>query len=197
VDEGLEVVALGSRFALALVFLTASVPKLLAPADFALAVRNYRLLPRGFDRPVGMWLPRLELALGVALLVGFALRVAGLVAACVLLIFVCAVSANLARGRRIECGCYSPAAPRSIGWGLVGYDAVLMFLALIVVSSPQSVLAVDALWRGDSGAVSPSEAIAIALLAFTLVLAGQLIRESVRVLQTVRMASDRVGGEPL
>lgn len=44
-DEGFEAAALGFRFIMAFVFLSAAIPKLLAPAHFALAVRNYRLLP--------------------------------------------------------------------------------------------------------------------------------------------------------
>jgi len=162
-----ELSLLGIRFLLAFVFITASLPKLAAPDDFRRAVRNYQLLPFSLVRPVASWLPRLELAVGVALLSGFATRVAASVAASALFGFCAAVSVNLRRGRTIDCGCFGGSAPRQITWHLVATDVALGACSVaIAVSPPQG-------WAA-------SDAIAVLIAAAVAVPIRQLITEALR-----------------
>ena len=130
----MELPLLGIRFLLALVFLTASLPKLAAPNDFRRALRNYQLVPLRLVRPVATWLPRFELALAVALLVGVAAPITASLTATALLVFSAAVAFNLARGRKIECGCFSGSSPREITWRLVLQDVVLAASAIGVAT---------------------------------------------------------------
>src|SRR5215211_7230933 len=109
---GVEAAALFLRFLLAFVFLTAALPKLFARDDFERALRNYELLPRRLVPTVAAWLPRVELACALALFAGFAITFVTAIAAGMLTVFAAAVAVNLARGRIIECGCYSSSAPR-------------------------------------------------------------------------------------
>jgi uncharacterized membrane protein YphA (DoxX/SURF4 family) len=186
VNEGVEAITLSFRFGLAVVFLTASVPKLLARADFVRAVRNYRLLPERLSEPVATWLPRIELGLGLLLLMGVATTAASALAATAFVLFAAAVAINLVRGRRIECGCYSPVAPRTIGWGLVFRDLLLASLAIVVVIAPPQALAIEALWGDHTSSIRAEEGIALALVAATLVLAHLLVDEAVRVRRAIR-----------
>ncbi len=113
----MQLFALGSRFALAVLFLTAGLAKLSAPAEFARAVANYRLLPSGPAGAVATWLPRLEVAAAVLLGLGLATTLAGVVLAGLLLAFTAAVAVNLLRGREIV-----DADPRPLVRGLIHSD---------------------------------------------------------------------------
>jgi uncharacterized membrane protein YphA (DoxX/SURF4 family) len=172
-DEGLEAAALSFRFILAFVFLTAAVPKLSGRREFERAVANYALLPPGVVRPVAAWLPRLELAGAVALLVGIVV-VPIAIALCVLLVaFAFAVAINLLRGRLFDCGCFSSVAPRRIGWPLVGADLGLAGMAATVALADPGLLAVTTTDSGSS--LSSTEGLALLTLAGALVLGYLLV----------------------
>jgi uncharacterized membrane protein YphA (DoxX/SURF4 family) len=195
VDEGFEAAALGFRFILAFVFLNASLSKLFAPAHFALAVRNYRLLPASLNEPVARWLPRLELALALALLLGVAAGIAAGVAALMLVLFAGAVSINLARGREIDCGCLATPSPRTIRWSLVVTDLGLAAMAGVLAVVDPHVLAVLPFGSGAPSSLETGSAIALALLA-TLLVIGYLIvsgwlslRSAIRTMSEPRKAT--------
>ena len=185
-DEGFAAAALGFRFVLGFVFLSAAIPKLLAPADFALAVRNYRLLRPRLTEPVARWLPQLEFALALALLLGLATRPAAGLAAAALLIFAGAIAINLLRGREIDCGCYSAASPRTIGWWLVVRDLGLALSAALVLVAPPQTLALSSLWSDEAAHLGARDGVAVALLAASIVLAELLIGEALRVRRAAR-----------
>lgn len=168
----MELSLLGTRLFLGLIFLTSSLPKLAAPGDFRRALRNYQLLPLGLVRPVATWLPRVELALALALLVGIATPLMAMLTAAALLVFSGAVAINLARGRKIECGCFSGSSPREITWRLVLQDVVLAASAIAVAREA------PAMWAG-----SDSFAVFFAA-AFTLVVV-QLATEWMRLRRAV------------
>jgi uncharacterized membrane protein YphA (DoxX/SURF4 family) len=160
VDVGLEVLALAGRFFLGLVVLRAGVSKLLAQGDFESVVRRYDVLPDRLVGPFARWLPRTEAALGVALVVGVATRLAAALVAVLLAVFVVAITVNLARGRSIDCGCRSTAAPTTIGWPVVAKDTGLFGLAILVAASVPTTLAADSSWDAQT-AIPTSEGVAI------------------------------------
>ena len=163
----MELSLLGIRYLLGLVFLTASLPKLAAPDDFRRALRNYQLLPFRLVRPVATWLLRLELVLALALLAGAATSVTASLAAAALLVFGAAVAINVARGRKIECGCFGGAAPRQITWRLAVRDLLLGLAAIVVAARP------PAMWAGHDHA-------AVFLVALVAVFTEKLVTEWVR-----------------
>lgn len=95
------------RAALALLFLAAAVPKILAPADFALALFRYRLLPSVTINAFALTLPWLE-ALSAAALLHRRWRAAG---AFWLVALLAGGTAAMAwariQGYAIDCGCFS------------------------------------------------------------------------------------------
>jgi uncharacterized membrane protein YphA (DoxX/SURF4 family) len=186
VSESAEAVVLGARFVLGFVFLSASIPKLLASADFARAVRNYRLLPTRLNETVATWLPRIELTLAIGLLLGVAVPATAALAAVALVGFSGAVSINLARGRRIDCGCYSSVSPRAIGWSLVLRNLVLACLAVAMVIAPPYALSVSASWSDRTAELGAADGLAVAVVAATLVLVQLLVDEALRVRRATR-----------
>lgn len=159
----MELSLVGVRVFLGLVFLTSSLPKLAAPADFRRALRNYQLLPLRLVRPVATWLPRAELALALALLVGIETSLMATLAAAALLVFSGAVAINLARGRKIECGCFSGSSPREITWRLVLQDVVLAGPAIGVATKAPP------MWAGsDSFAIFLAAAFALVVVQLAM-----------------------------
>jgi len=97
------------QIALGLFFVAAALPKLVDPPSFAHMVYNYRLVPGAFVNLMALVMPWLELLAGLALILGIWTRVStGLVGA-LLLVFIAAISLNLARGNAIDCGCFDVA----------------------------------------------------------------------------------------
>lgn len=97
------------QIALGLFFVAAALPKLVDPPSFAHMIYNYRLVPGAFVNLMALVIPWLELLAGLALILGIWVRTsAGLVGA-LLLVFIAAISLNLARGNAIDCGCFDVA----------------------------------------------------------------------------------------
>jgi putative oxidoreductase len=98
------------QIALGVFFVAAALPKLVDPPSFAHMIYNYRLVPGAFVNLMALVMPWLELLAGLALILGIWTRAsAGLVAG-LLLIFIVAISLNLARGNAIDCGCFDVSA---------------------------------------------------------------------------------------
>ncbi len=175
-SEWVDAVALTCRFLLAFVFLTASVPKLLARPAFMRAVRNYALLPSTLVRPVASFLPPLEFICGCALLLGIATTPFAAAAAALLSVFATAVVINLIRGRTIDCGCSGAIAPRQIGWPLVLFDLALAATAAVVARVNPGVLQFGVAGvSARSSSLSSREGLALLLLAGVLFVAQVLL----------------------
>ncbi len=177
----MELVALGLRFGLGLVFLNASVPKLLAPRDFEDAVSNYRLLPPRFVPVIARWLPRLELACALALLAGIGLQVVSVIVAILLIAFAVAVTSSLVRGQALDCGCSGSVAPKKIGWGLVLQDVVYAAMAFALALRPPLALSMSLPWESHpSTAVSVSDSVAVIAISILAILGYLLLGEALR-----------------
>lgn len=192
-EELIGAAALTGRYVVGFVFLTAAIPKLFAQRQFAQAVSNYKLLPERLVSPVAAWLPRLELACGVALLLGILVRPVATIAAALLVTFTVGVAVNLRRGRDIECGCSGSVAPRRIGWGLVLGDLVLAALAVAVVVADPGVLTVIGSGTSSDSGLAASEGVAAFLLGGSLVLIYLLISAWNGVRQATRASVFGVG----
>ena len=94
-------------------------------------------------------------------------------------VFATAVAVNLARGRRIDCGCAGISAPREITWGLVARDIVLAALVLWIAFASSAALFDPLPEGGGAGEASSGDAVAVILIA-TLTLVGQTVVASAR-----------------
>jgi uncharacterized membrane protein YphA (DoxX/SURF4 family) len=95
-----------ARFALGVVWLVAGLLKVGDPAAAERAVRAYDLLPEALVPAVAHGQPFLEIALGLLLIAGVAVRELAAVSVVLLVLFMAAVASAWARGLQIDCGCF-------------------------------------------------------------------------------------------
>ncbi|MGY1807763.1 DoxX family protein [Blastococcus sp. SYSU D00669] len=134
-----------ARLLLGGVLVVAGALKLPDPAAAVQAVRAYRLLPEALVGPVAFGLPVVEIAVGLALLVGVLVRTAALSAAVLLAVLTAAVASAWARRLQIGCGCFGGggevAAADTAYPAEVLRDTALLLVALALARWPRSRLA--------------------------------------------------------
>ena len=129
-DAGFGILGLAGAMAVGLVFVLAGLAKLRHRELLTGVIANYRLLPSWLVGPAAMLLPPVELALGIALLLG-AHWLAALGAMALLLVFAAAMAVNIRRGRsQIDCGCGRSQLRQPLSWLLVARNALLAALLL-------------------------------------------------------------------
>jgi uncharacterized membrane protein YphA (DoxX/SURF4 family) len=137
--------ATAGRLLLGGVFVVAGALKIPDPAAAVRAVRAYQLLPEPLVSPVAFGLPVVEIAVGLALLLGIFVRTAALAAAVLLAVFLVGVGSAWARGLQIDCGCFGNGG--QVAAGETAYplevlrDAALLVVALALARRPASRLA--------------------------------------------------------
>jgi uncharacterized membrane protein YphA (DoxX/SURF4 family) len=127
------------RIILGIVFIFASIEKVLDPEAFATSISGYRIVSAGPALLIATVLPWVELLCGLGLLFGVFVRGSGLLALIMLTVFTVLVVSALWRGLDISCGCFTqdPTAER-IAWKKVGENLLLIFMSFLVFrrSSP-------------------------------------------------------------
>lgn len=130
-NRWLEVVC---RLILGGIFVYASIDKILHPTEFAKVVYNYQILPVVASNLLAIVLPWLELFAGLALLVGVFRAESALTLSVLLVVFIVALSVNLARGVDIDCGCMTLGeAGRSISLLTIVEDILLLVAGVVVL----------------------------------------------------------------
>lgn len=115
-------------------FVYASLDKIIHPEAFAKIVHNYRVLPGGVINIFALILPWLELFCGMALMLGTRSQGAAAILTALLVVFIITVISAIARGIKIDCGCFSTSGDgaRKVGTPLLIEDGILLALVLIV-----------------------------------------------------------------
>ena len=140
-------VGLLARLTLAAVLLVSGAIKATDARETLVAVRAYQLVPESMVGLVAAVMPYLELALGLLLLVGLATRLAAVLSAVVLVIFIAAVASAAARGLSIDCGCFGGGG--EVEPGQTAYtaeilrDVGLLVLAVYLAIRPDTPLSID------------------------------------------------------
>ena len=98
------------QIALGIIFVVAAWPKIVDPPSFAHMIYNYRILPAGLINISALVMPWVELVIGLCLILGVWVRPARWIVAAMLVVFMIAISINLARGNAIDCGCFDTSA---------------------------------------------------------------------------------------
>jgi uncharacterized membrane protein YphA (DoxX/SURF4 family) len=140
----------------AAVWLTAGAAKAGDLAAAGRAVNAYQVMPYDVAKVVGAALPFVEIALGLLLVAGLATRLAGVVSAALLAVFVAGISSAWARGLSIDCGCFGGggelAAGQSPSYGPeIARDLAFGALAAFLIAYPLTRLSVDR-WLAASDA---------------------------------------------
>ena len=123
-------VLLFTRIFVGIVLLIAALLKFIDRRGFGEAVRDYGILPKRVAGVFAKWLPVIEFATAVGMLLGLFLFLAIPTSLVLFLMFGSAVMVNLVRGRRkISCGCFGAGLDKELNWTLVGRNVVLTCLS--------------------------------------------------------------------
>jgi len=118
--------AIAFRIAVGAVFVYASIDKLAHPALFAKDIANYRILPYALVNLFAVILPWTELIVGLCLVLGLFGDAAAAIIGALLLVFIAASAAAIARGLDISCGCFSTTGGTKAGWEVIIRNALLI-----------------------------------------------------------------------
>jgi uncharacterized membrane protein YphA (DoxX/SURF4 family) len=140
-------IALGARLILGGVLFAAGLLKYQHLDKSQMAVRAYELLPISLANFIGVVLPFVEIAVGILLILGAAIRISSMVGGILMLMFITGISQAWARGLSIDCGCFGGGG--QVAPGTASYlpeilrDAALALLAIYLFRYPQSKFALD------------------------------------------------------
>ena len=98
------------QIALGAIFVAAAIPKIVDPPSFAHMIYNYRILPGQLVNASAIVLPWLEIAAGMALILGVWVKAARNLIVAMLVAFIIAIAINLLRNNAIDCGCFDVSA---------------------------------------------------------------------------------------
>lgn len=120
---------LACRLFLGALFLYAGVGKAGDPGEFIRSVRIYNILPDFIEPAFAVGMLWIEIFCGALLIAGLFTESAALAIDGMLVVFIIAISINIARGNVMECGCFDFfGLKETIGPGILVRDFV--FLAL-------------------------------------------------------------------
>ncbi len=123
------------RITMAVVFIYASIDKIVHPHDFARAVFNYQILPDYLINITAILLPWLELVLGICLLANFWMNGASLTAFILMIVFMAAILFNLIRGLDVGCGCFSSTTEEGMSSLTLLRDILFLVMSLGLVTA--------------------------------------------------------------
>jgi uncharacterized membrane protein YphA (DoxX/SURF4 family) len=119
------------------IFLYAAHAKVLDPRPLVTIIWNYRILPPGPVNLMAIYMPWMELVVGIALATGFKRRAAALCSTGLLIAFMVALGINAVRGVNVACGCFSTSAEDvHNAWFLVLRDLPMLLAALVMLVFP-------------------------------------------------------------
>jgi len=147
-------ISTAARLGLAAVWLVAGGLKVGDLAESGRAVNAYEIFPFEVAKAIGAAQPFLEIALGLLLLAGLAVRLSAGISAGLLVLFIAGIVSAWARGLQIDCGCFSSGGQLGAGqspqytWDLVR-DAGFVLLAGILLWRPRTRYSIDGVLMGE------------------------------------------------
>ncbi|OFV83157.1 MAG: hypothetical protein A2Y78_02275 [Acidobacteria bacterium RBG_13_68_16] len=119
------------------IFLYAAHAKIFDPRPLVTIIWNYSILPPGPVNLMAIYMPWMELVVGIALVTGFKRRGAALCSTGLLIAFMVALGINAVRGINVACGCFSTSAEDvSNAWLLILRDLPMLLAALVMLVFP-------------------------------------------------------------
>lgn len=145
-----------ARFFLGLLFVGASLDKMINAAPFSDTVLNYHIIPAPLVNLFALWLPVLELTCGILLLLGLWTRPASWLVAGMLVMFLVAVVQGVARGIDTHCGCFTQEGKgTAISAVTILRDVVFLTISAVAVFLDRN-LPTWKLWRTPDSTVPQS-----------------------------------------
>lgn len=147
-------ISTAARLGLAAVWLVAGGLKVGDLAGSGRAVNAYEIFPYEVAKVIGAAQPFLEIALGLLLLAGLAVRLSAGISAGLLIVFIAGIVSAWSRGLQIDCGCFSSGGQLGAGqspqytWDIVR-DAGFLLLAGILLWRPRTRYSIDGVLLGE------------------------------------------------
>jgi uncharacterized membrane protein YphA (DoxX/SURF4 family) len=147
-------ISTAARLGLAAVWLVAGGLKVGDLAGSGRAVNAYEIFPYEVAKVIGAAQPFLEIALGLLLLAGLAVRLSAGLSAGLLIVFIAGIVSAWSRGLQIDCGCFSSGGQLGAGqspqytWDIVR-DAGFLLLAGILLWRPRTRYSIDGVLLGE------------------------------------------------
>ena len=113
--------------------IAACVDKIIHPLEFAQAVENYQVFGERFARWVAVWLPYLELIVGIFLILGIWYDAAVILNFIMMAVFFIAITQAYVRGLDINCGCFSADGGTKIDLPKLSYNFLLLAGSFILM----------------------------------------------------------------
>ena len=95
------------RIFLGVIFIYASIDKIVDPIKFSDLIDNYHITPVKLNNLAALVIPWIELVVGVFLVLGIYIRGSSVIVIVLLLWFIFILSQALARGINVNCGCFN------------------------------------------------------------------------------------------
>ncbi len=195
----ISLLALFGRLVLAGIFATAGVAKMAKPGSAADAALRFGV-PATFAKWVATGLPLAELVTAALLLPAATALSGAVLSFMLLLIFLVAISHNLARGRTPPCNCFGQSNAKPIGWHSIIRNVLLMFVAGGIAWSSYVVdpIGVAALLGTVSASLVMREFMQLFLLlsmATVLFLLFQIIGQQGRILMRLAGFEEKLSGQ--
>ncbi|HDP79805.1 MAG TPA: DoxX family membrane protein [Spirochaetes bacterium] len=134
------------RVVMGALFIYSSLFKLMDPVSFSRVIANYGVLPAALLPYGALFVPGLEMVLGLALLAGFRIRTSSFLSLLLMGAFIAVISLNVARGNSFDCGCFELerfGLSETIGPGIIARDTTLAALLLLVFRARRHVFSLD------------------------------------------------------
>ena len=95
-----------SRLILGIVFIYASIDKIIDPNTFSNTIDNYHISPYILNNLAALVIPWIELLIGLCLIFNYLIKGASSISIGLLIFFIFIIAQALARGININCGCF-------------------------------------------------------------------------------------------
>ncbi len=131
-----DLLTLGIRLLVGVVFIYASLYKIIDPGTFAKSIWYYHLVPGDLINLMAVILPWIELLCGLCLILGVFYHGAIVWVNVMTVTFLFALSTSIVRGIDIDCGCFKAAqAATESAWEALWFDIVLLVFTLQLLFS--------------------------------------------------------------
>lgn len=134
------------RVIIGCLFVYSSMSKFIDLTLFSEIVQKYNVLPVEMVAYFSIFLPGLELVIGVLLIIGYKIKSASLLSALLMIIFVIAIFLNLLRGEDFDCGCFETSwlgIDTTIGWPIIIRNIVWFLLSVLLFLNQKNLFSVD------------------------------------------------------
>ena len=95
-----------ARYILGIIFIYASIDKIIDPIAFSSSIDNYHISPYVLNNIAALVIPWVEFLIGLCLIFNIYLNGASSISIALLLFFIFIITQALARGINIDCGCF-------------------------------------------------------------------------------------------